>query len=122
MKTCSLNGPYMADIIFIALIETLYFKGRIQQKPSRVRGPRTSLKRSDTRMNIDWRTTKDQDYNMAGNGLHPPQPTEPIGHMIQYSQLRLLLYYFNYRFWEYKFHLSPFVQKVPKIEFGHHFY
>ena len=35
-------------------------------------------------MNIDWRTTMDQEYNM------PPQPTEPIGHMIQYSQLRLL--------------------------------
>ena len=49
-----------------------------------MRGPRTSLKRSNTRMNIDWRTTMDQEYNM------PPQPTEPIGHMIQYSQLRLL--------------------------------
>ena len=27
----------------------------------------------------------------------------------------LLVYYFNYQFWDTKFHLSPFVQKVPKI-------
>ena len=66
-------------------------KARSHQKPSRTRAPRTSFKRPDSRMNVDWRTTKDQDYNMdRGAGIQWVQPTEPRGHMIQYSQLRLL--------------------------------
>ena len=31
----------------------------------------------------------------------------------------VLVYYFNYKFWETDLHLSPFVQKVPENEFGH---
>ena len=43
-------------------------------------------------MDIDWRTTKDQDFNIdkGASGIQWVQPTEPRGHMIQYSQLRLL--------------------------------
>ena len=57
-----------------------------------MRAPRTSFKRTDSRMNIDWRTTKDQDYNMdrGASWIQWVQPMEPRGHMIQYSQLRLL--------------------------------
>ena len=32
------------------------------------------------------------------------------------------VYHFNYQLSETKFRLSPFVQKMPEIKFGHHFY
>jgi hypothetical protein len=76
---------------FLSTYNILELKARFHQKPSRMKVPRTSFKRPDLRMNIDWRTTKDQDYNMdRGVGIQWVQPTEPCGHMIQYSQLRLL--------------------------------
>ena len=39
-----------------------------------------------------------------------------------FSSVKVLVYYFNYQFWETKFHLSPFAHKVPEIEFEHHIY
>ena len=55
-----------------------------------MRAPRTALKRPEPEagMNIDWTTTKAQDYYMAP--VKPHQQTEPRGAMIPYSHLRLL--------------------------------